>query len=394
MKIRLKQNVKEAALDRIRFLYSEFDNIYLAFSGGKDSTTCLQLALTVATELDRLPLKVIWVDQEAEWQATADYVRTVMNDPRVEPYWLQVPIQLFNSASMKDNWLQCWEEGKTWMREKEPNSIHENIFGTKAFYDMFDAVLRVYHPDERACLIGGVRAEESPARSKGLTTSPKFKGITWAKKLNKGKHPHYSFYPIYDWSYKDVWKYIHEVGCEYCTIYDSMYQHGVAPFQMRVSNLHHSTAIHSLYYLPEIEGKTWDKLTERLGGVHAALNLEKSYMFQAPKKLPWMFKTWVEYRDHLLDMLVINPEHTEIYRKRFARDDQAYDGMLNKNRLTAVQISTILTNDYYFVKLDNFGTTPQAGEFIKWKTGRPIKAKYGTWIPPHELEKAEKAKAN
>lgn len=35
MKILTKQNVVEAALDRIRFLFEEFPNVVVGFSGGR-----------------------------------------------------------------------------------------------------------------------------------------------------------------------------------------------------------------------------------------------------------------------------------------------------------------------------------------------------------------------
>ncbi len=48
----LKQNVHDAALDRIRWVFSEFETVYVSFSGG---TVVLGLSLQVAEELGRLP---------------------------------------------------------------------------------------------------------------------------------------------------------------------------------------------------------------------------------------------------------------------------------------------------------------------------------------------------
>src|SRR3954453_22875588 len=126
MKIYLQQNVYEAALDRLRYLFSEFPNVVVNFSGGKDSTVILNLTLKVAEELGRLPVKVMFIDQEAEWDCVIDYIHRVMSDPRVEPIWFQMPLRLFNATSTPDPWLDCWGEGKEWLREKEPNSITEN----------------------------------------------------------------------------------------------------------------------------------------------------------------------------------------------------------------------------------------------------------------------------
>jgi hypothetical protein len=52
-------NVFDAALDRIRWLFDEFDNqVMVCNSGGKDSTVVLELALMVAKERACLPLHV------------------------------------------------------------------------------------------------------------------------------------------------------------------------------------------------------------------------------------------------------------------------------------------------------------------------------------------------
>ena len=66
------QNVFEAALDRIRWVYRECDDVIVSMSGGKDSAVIFELAKLVAAELGRLPLKCFWLDQEAEWLATED----------------------------------------------------------------------------------------------------------------------------------------------------------------------------------------------------------------------------------------------------------------------------------------------------------------------------------
>ena len=39
------QNVMEALLDRLDYVFKEFDNIYVSFSGGKDSGLLLNLTL-------------------------------------------------------------------------------------------------------------------------------------------------------------------------------------------------------------------------------------------------------------------------------------------------------------------------------------------------------------
>ena len=83
MKIFLKDNVWDVALQRINRIFDDFDNVVISTSGGKDSTVTMELALMVAEQRGRLPLKMMFLDQEAEYRMTIEYMRKAMADPRV-----------------------------------------------------------------------------------------------------------------------------------------------------------------------------------------------------------------------------------------------------------------------------------------------------------------------
>ena len=314
------EDVYSAALRRIRYIFDNFDHIIVGFSGGKDSTAVLHLALQVAEEKGRLPLEVFFIDQEGEWDCTIDYVREIMYDPRVKPSWLQVPMVLFNATASNgyDQWLHCWYEGEKWLREKDPISIKENIYGTERFHELFSAYIRKTYPDRSVAYLSGVRCEEAPKRKMNLTGAmkgkPFYKWMYWGAVSNKGLN-HFTFYPIYDWGYADVWKAIHDNGWHYNRLYDYQYMHGVKVRDMRVSNVHHETAIQSLWYMQEIEPDLWNRITERLDGVNtsAVLNHE---IFEV-KELPYMFKDWEEYRDYLLEHLIEDEDRKARFRKLF-----------------------------------------------------------------------------
>ena len=52
MKVYSKKNVFDCALDRIRWVFREFNgNVIVSISGGKDSTVVMELALMVMREL-------------------------------------------------------------------------------------------------------------------------------------------------------------------------------------------------------------------------------------------------------------------------------------------------------------------------------------------------------
>mgnify|MGYP003674957716 FL=1 len=140
MKIYRKINVFDEALNRVRFLFEEFDNVVVGFSGGKDSTVVLNLALKIAEEKNRLPLKVMFIDQEAEWQNVIDYMHTVMEDKRVEPMWFQMPFKIFNATSNQSQWITAWEKDGEHMRPQVDYAIKENKYGTDRFYDLFNAI--------------------------------------------------------------------------------------------------------------------------------------------------------------------------------------------------------------------------------------------------------------
>lgn len=367
MKYYLKQNVYEVALDRIRYLYDEFPQVIVTTSGGKDSTVVYNLALMVAEEKGRLPQKVMFIDQEAEWRVVIEHIRKLMNDPRVKPRWLQVPIILFNATSTIEPWLHCWEPGKEWIRDKEPNSIHENIYGTNRFGEMFTKFLEVDTGGQKACYLSGVRAEESPARTMGLTTYQTYKHITWGKVENK-KLQEFAFYPIYDWSYTDVWKAIHDNNWPYCKVYDYMYQHGVPIRNMRVSNVHHETAVRTLFYLQEVEHDTWDRVTKRISGINTAGILSKDFFI--PEELPWMFNNWKEYRDHLLDNLIIDQRHHDKMKRSFDSEERRYEECIH-DELFKMHVKVILTNDYHGTAQSTF----VAGHGVYLKGGKFGKAR-------------------
>lgn len=367
MKIYKNINVFDESLNRIRFLFDEFEDVVVNFSGGKDSTVLFNLALIVAKEKNRLPLKVFFLDQEGEWQCTIDYIKKVMNNPDVDPYWFQIPFRIFNASSYDEPWLNCWEEGKHWMREKDELSYKENIYGVDRFKDLFKAIHDKEFSSKKTCKLGGVRCEESPTRERGLTGSITYKHITWGRIENKAKN-NYTFYPLYDWTFTDVWKAIHDNNWDYCKLYDYMYRYGVPRDKMRVSNITHETALASLYFMQEVEKETWNKLVNRIKGINTVGQGKDDFL--KVKELPFMFESWTEYRDYLLDNLINSEEIKEKFRNKFnnprilaCMDNELFNIKFNKKCIQA-----ILKNDYHSSILDTFTGACTQTLFIRYKT--------------------------
>ena len=89
------QNVYEAFLERMHFIFEEFENIYISFSGGKDSG--LLLNMTLDFQQKYYPEKKIGVfhqDFEAQYTVTSEYVERTFEriKNQVEPYWVCLPM--------------------------------------------------------------------------------------------------------------------------------------------------------------------------------------------------------------------------------------------------------------------------------------------------------------
>ena len=67
----LQQNVYEALQDRLKLIFEEFDNIYVSFSGGKDSGLLLNLVMDYRNRYyPEKTLGVFHQDFEAQYTVT------------------------------------------------------------------------------------------------------------------------------------------------------------------------------------------------------------------------------------------------------------------------------------------------------------------------------------
>lgn len=306
------KNVLEAARARVAYLFDHYDNIQLSFSGGKDSTVLFHLLNAEASRRGR-KFYLYFQDQEAEYQATIDFMEWCMTQPTVIPLWYQVPTFMTNAVSHEQMFLWAWGEGEKWIREKNPVAIHEINGQYPKRFHKFNLWVgsNLAKMKGRSVSLIGLRAEESPDRRFVLFGEDN--ELFWLRRVNQ---PHKA-YPIIDWDYLDVWKFLIENRLKYNAIYDKMYMLGMNLRYMRVSNLIHEKAYRCLAELQELEPETYDKLEERLKGVHCAAIYARENLMYSIKTLPDRFATWKEYKDFLLD--AIHPDLAKLFRYQWSR---------------------------------------------------------------------------
>lgn len=75
------KNVYEVTLERTGYIFSEFENIYLAFSGGKDSGVMLNIVLDYMRRQGiKRKIGVLYMDVEASYERTARFIERMYLD--------------------------------------------------------------------------------------------------------------------------------------------------------------------------------------------------------------------------------------------------------------------------------------------------------------------------
>lgn len=311
----LKKNVYEAAQERIAYIFREFDNVLVSFSGGKDSGVMLEMCYDYAKKnglTDKMAM--VHLDYEAQYQMTTDYVEsTFKRFSDIRRFWLCLPVYAQCACNMQGSYWIPWEKSKKyiWVREmpkydyviNEDNCefkiCKEDFEIPKGFFDWF-----VGKYGKTASLIG-IRGSESFDRyklvksEKGNLAQKRYKGKKWTC----GSGDLFKVYPIYDWEVQDIWVYNAKFEKPYNKLYDLFYQAGMSIEQMRVASPFNDCAGATLKYYKVIDPNNWGKMIGRVNGVNfLGLYGDTTAMGWKKIKKPEHF-TWKEYCYFLLNTL-------------------------------------------------------------------------------------------
>ena len=313
----LMENVYEALQKRLKYIFEEFDNIYVSFSGGKDSGLLLNLTLDFRNKYyPEKKLGVFHQDFEAQYTVTTEYVERTFERIKeiVEPYWVCLPMATRTALSSYEMYWYPWDDTKSdcWVRDmpdKEYVIILDNNPITTYRYRMhqedlarqFGRWYRISHGKKKTVCLLGLRAAESLQRYSGfLNKKYGYEGTCWISRQFKDM---WCASPLYDWSNEDVWHANAVFGYDYNHLYDLYYMAGLKISQMRVASPFNDYSRDSLNLYRVIDPEIWVKLVGRVQGANFASIYGKTKALAYRNISLPEGHTWKSYTIFLLETL-------------------------------------------------------------------------------------------
>lgn len=325
----IDRDVYELAKERLHIAYDKLDTIVVMFSGGKDSTACLNLVLEVAAERGiEKPVEVHHFDEEAIPYETEHYVRRVANLEAVDLKWWCLPIVHRNACSVNQPWWYPWapeDEGK-WVRPLPPEGL------TKVDkYLSDDPKCRLTVPEMNGFLfppekygnvgiVMGIRADESLTRTRAILSGRSREDVHILKYDEGSAQGNvYKVYPVYDWNTKDIWTAPKRFGWDYNTAYDVMDKSGIRPNDQRCAPPYGEEPMRGLYQFRELFPDIWPKMQTRVEGAATAARYSQTVLYSYGKNPEKPAnQTWHEFIRFWVN------KHPEPYRSQIAARVQGF----------------------------------------------------------------------
>ncbi|MCP4493668.1 MAG: DUF3440 domain-containing protein [Gammaproteobacteria bacterium] len=323
-------NVWDAAQERLKFIFDNFERVYVSFSGGKDSGVLLNLAIDYVRE--HCPDRKIGVqimDNEANYKQSTDFMLDIIDDniDILDVYWCCLPVTLPCTVSVFHSDWQCWgrEDEDRWIQPRPDrdyvvtweNRLEKGFdwFEENSNYDDFwDGFAEWYSQGKLTANLIGIRTQESLNRFRAIMNDRKqtLDGKMWTKKNTTHV---YNCYPIFDWKTDDIWTSTEVNEWKYNTLYDMFYRAGVPINSMRVASPFMSEAKTSLNMYRVIDPGIWARLVSRVNGANFVATYGKQLDYKSVK-LP-EGHTWKSFVKFLLETLPDGP--AENFRNRFVQ---------------------------------------------------------------------------
>ena len=278
IKIYSNVDVLSASRQRIRETFDTVERVYVAFSGGKDSSVMLHLVMEEAIKRNKC-VGVMFIDFEAQYAETIKHVEEMFElyADYIDPHWICVPMLLRNAVTnYEPRWI-CWDEDKKdiWIRQKpkEYKSVEDYPFCLPGmeFEEFIILFGEWYGQGKKTAGFIGIRAQESLHRYCAIATWEKrdlmMNERRWTTKIVDQV---YNVYPIYDWLTEDIWRYHSKYPDKpHNKIYDKMNMAGVKLSQQRLCQPFGDDQRRGLWLYHILEPKTWFKLVARVNGANS-----------------------------------------------------------------------------------------------------------------------------
>ena len=319
-------DVYSASIERLDFIFANFDRIYVSFSGGKDSGVLLNLVIDYVRQrgINR-KIGVQIMDNEANYTQSEEFMHRILQANRdvLDIYWCCLPITLPCTVSSYEIDWQCWgqDDAHRWIRPMPSQDYIVNLdnhqFGDlfienmdyARFWDMF---AEWYSQGKSCANLIGIRTVESLNRFRAIMNQDKktMLGRMWTKQNTTHT---FNCYPIYDWRTEDIWVANAKFGWDYNKLYDIFYMAGVPIKTMRVASPFMSESKSSLAMYRIIDPQIWARLCARVGGANFMATYGKQLDYKS-FKLP-AGHTWKSFVKFLLATL---PEQSSVnFKQRF-----------------------------------------------------------------------------
>ncbi|WP_449543968.1 phosphoadenosine phosphosulfate reductase [Lelliottia nimipressuralis] len=312
---------------RIDWLFENFNQVCLSFSGGKDSSVLFHMTAAVARQKNK-KFAVLFVDWEAQYSLTINHIQSMKmlyQDVISEFFWVALPLKTVNGVSQfQPEWI-AWEPGLDWVRHPPHDAITDVSFFpfyryAMTFEEFIPAFNNWFARGKSLASLIGIRTEESINRHRALTSKSKIRfseDTPWTTASAEGFS--YTCYPLYDWTVNDIWVFSGHTKLIYNPLYDLMRRAGVPLRSMRVCEPFGPEQRKSLWLYHVLEPETWEKVCLRVQGAHSGSNYANAsgdyYALRKKIRKP-THHTWRTYALFLLESL---PHQTaEHYRNKIA----------------------------------------------------------------------------
>lgn len=272
-------DVFAACQERIRYVFDNFERIYVSFSGGKDSTVMIHMVMDEAIKRGR-KIGVLVIDLEAQYKVTMQHIADTLDDYKehAEVYWVCLPIKLRNAVSQYEPVWCCWDPDKrdAWVRDlpEHPGVVSDPaffpFFESRMEFEEFDVLFGEWFSQGKSCAAFiGIRADESLNRFRTIASRTKemYQDKRFTTKLSDCL---YNVYPIYDWRTRDIWIY-HAKNPDRRSnrLYDLMHLAGLTIHQMRICQPYGDDQRRGLWLYHLIEPESWFKVVARVNGANS-----------------------------------------------------------------------------------------------------------------------------